>query len=157
MTNEAVAQVVSNDPITSDIEVKLGARTFKLIDLPYDDYVTFTAYLEPLLKAVASGVMGGGAFEGIGSVSASDIARYCSDTLPQMVQICLRQTDPRMTVDEVKRLGKTPFKLVPIVVKQMERNNIIHEITDFFELMLPLMGMVTEAKAAATSMTEVTP
>lgn len=156
MTNEAVAQVVSNDPVTSGVEVKLGDRTFKLVDLAYDDYVTFNAFLEPFLKAFAGSMLGrdSGSFS---ALTASDLVRYCSDSLPQMVQICLRQTEPRITVQEIKTLGRTPFKLVPIVLKQVERNGIIQEITDFFELMLPIMGLVTEAKTVAASMTEVTP
>jgi hypothetical protein len=147
-TPEAIVQAATNNPQLATDEFKLGDRVFKVIDLDYDSYIRFFAYLRPLINAVASGMA---QRQGISipsielpesSLSATRLIDFCIADLPEMVRLICAQTVPDITVEEVKTNGKTPFVLAAIVVKQLVRNNVVAQFTSFFGQILPLMKML---------------
>jgi hypothetical protein len=139
LSEKEIARAVSNDPALSEVSFELGDRTFKIVDLAYDDYLAFLAELQPLVEAMFGSVMSSGS--SLGELSAQSILKYCGRSLPEMVRIVCRQTDPDITTDEVKRLAKSPFKLAWVVLKQVEQNNMVKEFADFFGSIVPLVQM----------------
>jgi hypothetical protein len=140
LTQIDTVRAATNAPELSENTVTLGDRTFKIVDLAYDDYVKFMACLQPLFEALISKLAQtkGIAFEA-SELSGSMVLRYCSHSLPEMVRLCLSQTEPTITSDEIKALGKTPFRLAQVVLKQVEQNQMIQEIASFFVQMSPLL------------------
>jgi hypothetical protein len=139
LTQQEIVRAAFNDPSLSENEVKLGDRTFKIIDLDYDSYNLFLVKLQPILGLFASSVvpqLAGSA----GNITADQIIKYCADDLPEMARLSLSQTEPDITVDEIKKLAKSPFKLAAVVLKQIDQNKMIEEISTFFGAILPLIG-----------------
>jgi len=140
-----VVQASTNAPQLATDEFKLGDRVFKIIDLDYDSYIRFFAYLRPLINAVASGMAQrqGVSIPSIdlpeSSLSATRLIDFCIADLPEMVRLICAQTYPDTTVEEVKGNGKTPFVLAAIVIKQLVRNNVVGQFVSFFGQILPLM------------------
>jgi hypothetical protein len=135
-----IVRAATNDPAMSERVVVLGDREFPVVDLDYSSYCRFLAKLQPLLQAVAGRL---GVTRGL--VQANDfglntLIDYCAYDLPEMAHIVVSQTDPDITVEDVKKLGKTPFKLANIVLAQIEQNEMITEIANFFVQMLPLLS-----------------
>lgn len=123
-------------------QFQLGDRVFEIKDLPYDDYITFVAYVSPLIDSLVSRIAANApvAIPGLQlsgtTFSALSILTLCKDALPKMVCIMCRQTDPSITEDEVKKLAKRPVVLANAVIKQMQQNGIIKDFTDFFGQMV---------------------
>lgn len=135
-----IIRAATNAPELSGTKVKLGDKEYTVVDLPYDDYVTFLAHLQPLIEGLLSKLAQAKGIEfNAESLTASSLLTYCSKSLPEMALLCLKQTAPDLTVDEVKKLGKTPFNLAIVVLKQIEQNKIISEISSFFVQMAPLL------------------
>jgi hypothetical protein len=151
ISNLEIARAATNDPALSAVSFNLGDRSFKIVDLAYDDYVKFLALLAPLLESVAKKFLVRDvlAVEGE-SVSVADLFKYCVDGLPEMVCIVCSQTDPTIKVDDVKRLGKNPINLARIVLLQIQQNNVIKDIGDFFVQTLPLMKAAMGAMTGGT-------
>lgn len=140
LTEKQVVAAATNAPELSEDEVLLGDRVVKVVDLPYDDYVTFLAYLQPAVEAFAAKLGEAAGVELRGSaLPVGDIIRHCCDALPQMALLVCKQTNPEMTIEEVKALGKTPFRLAGVVLKQVEHNKMIQEIGDFFVQVMVLL------------------
>lgn len=135
-TQAEVTRAVTNDPALSENEVTLSGRTFKLVDLPYDDYLVFLAHLEPLFSALFGQVLPGKR-QG-GAISVASVLTHCGKVLPEMVRISLKQTEPEITVEDVKKMGN-PFTLSAVVLRQIEQNRMVADLTDFFVQILPLM------------------
>lgn len=142
LSSKEIVRAATNSPELSESKVKLGDREFTIVDLPYDDYLEFLSFLQPLLESLA-GKMAGDALPGLipdtSSLNAGTLIKYCGTSLPRMVQIVLSQTDPKISVEEIKILGKNPFKLATIVLTQIEQNRIIGDISDFFVQILPFL------------------
>src|SRR5581483_962643 len=126
---------------------RLGDRIFKIIDLEYDAYLKFVLLLKPFITAVF-GLISQKSKVGIPGIELSNtsfsedaLLEYCGVNLPEMARIVCASTDPDITVDDVKKLGKTPFNLAKVVMAQVQRNNIIKDFTDFFVQALPMLGM----------------
>jgi hypothetical protein len=141
ISNDEIVFAATNAPELAKDEFQLGDRTFKIVYLPYDEYILFFAKLEPVLQALAAklghrfgvSMPDGAGFDG------SAIMRYCLADIPAMVQIIARQTEPDITIEEIKALGRTPFALAAIVMKQIERNEFIKDIAAFFGQFLPVL------------------
>jgi hypothetical protein len=149
-----IVRAATNDPSLATRTVTLGDREFPIVDLPYSEYLAYLTKLQPLIQGVAGRL---GAMRGLvepTELGLGTLMEYCVNDLPEMVQISLRQTDPGITVEQVKKLGKTPFKLAYVVLAQIEQNNIISEVADFFVQMLPLLS---EGRKLVTSTDEETP
>jgi len=139
-TSLEVARAVTNDPALALYEFTLGDRQFKVVDLEYDDLCEFTAYLEPFLGSVVSKVASMRGANMPSGMDAAELINKCGKILPEMVKLICRQTDPDITTEQVKKLGKSPFKLASIVVAQIKQNRMVSEIADFFGQMLPLLS-----------------
>lgn len=141
LTQKEIVRAATNDPVLSEVKVKLGDREFPILDLPYDDYIKFLAHLQPLMEVFLGKI---GAIQGVempvaSSLNAASLVAYCAADLPEMVQIIIAQSDPTVTAEEVKRQGKNPFKLAAIVLEQIQQNRMIADFSDFFLQVLPLM------------------
>lgn len=130
----------------------LGDKTFEIKDLPYDDYLQFVGLVSPLIDVLVNRVKTqmSATIPGIDldttKFNAAQIIQFCGSTLPEMVHIICRQTDPDITVDEIKRLAGRPTVLANIVMQQMIQNGIIQDFTDFFgQMVRTLRGSPTRA------------
>jgi hypothetical protein len=136
ITNIEIARAATNDPALAATKVQLGDREFPVMDMSYEDNVKFLAYLQPLLESVAGRVAG---ISGDAGLASAGLLKYCGDALPEMARMVCKQSDPSITVEEVKRLGKTPIRLAGVVAAQMQHDRTIADIVDFFKQMLPLL------------------
>lgn len=136
ISDRELARAVTNSPALSDDQVQLGDRVFTIIDLDYDEYVLFTTMLKPLLEVLFARMAGAPTVPGIdladGLTSVDGIMRFATKDLPEMARLVCSKTDPTITVDEVKKLAKNPFKLSEVVVAQILRNNIINDFSTVF-------------------------
>jgi hypothetical protein len=120
----------------------LGDRTFDIKDLPYDDYIAFVGYIAPLIDTLINrvAVKNTLGIPGIDldptQLNTLSVLTMCKDTLPKMVTLMCRQTDPNITEEEVKNLAKRPTVLANAVMLQMAQNGIIKDFTDFFGQMV---------------------
>jgi hypothetical protein len=140
LTEAQKVRAAVNDPAD---KFTLGGRVFNIVDLPYDDYLRFIVLLEPLLKGIVGAATSSISIPGMefsaSTLSASSIASFCGESLPEMVRIICSQTEPDITAKEVKTLGKNPFQLAKVVMKQVAQNGLIKDFTDFFGQILPLI------------------
>ena len=134
-----IVRAVTNDPTLAERQVTLGDRVFPVLDLPYDQYILFLAELRPLLEGLMGTIPGLKDLSVVGALTPAALVTYCGNSLPRMAQIVCVQSDPDITVDDVKRLGKTPFKLASVVLAQVEQNAIIADIKAFFVQLAPLL------------------
>lgn len=146
LSKEEQIRAATNSPELSEETFQLGDQTFKIIDLPYDDYLQFVSLLSPLLDAFISKLTPAASIPGInldsGKVTTAAVMKYCGTSLPEMVRIVCSQTDPAITVETVKAKGKNPFRLAGIVMLQISRNNIIGDFADFFAQIAPLLKLM---------------
>jgi hypothetical protein len=141
LTQKEIVRAATNDAALAEVKVKLGDKEFPILDLPYDDYIKFLAHLQPLMEVFIGKI---GSIQGVempaaSSLNAASLVAYCAADLPEMVQIVVGQSDPTITIEEVKRQGKNPFKLATIVLEQIQQNRMIADFSDFFVQILPLM------------------
>ena len=138
----SIVRAATNDPALSERKIVLGDRTFPIVDLAYDHYILFLAQLQPLLVGILGSIPGIKTLGLTSTVTPTALIAYCGASLPEMARIVCAQTDPEITVVEVKLLGKTPFKLAELVLAQIEQNHIINDIRDFFVQLAPLLKLV---------------
>lgn len=120
-------------------QFKLGDRVFSIHDLPYDDYIAFVALSQPLVEVLINKVAGRNraiSVPGIElkpeDINIASIVTTLGKVLPDMVCLMCKQSDPTVTVAEVKTLGRTPFALAVAVFKQIKQNGMIRDFADFF-------------------------
>jgi hypothetical protein len=125
-----------------------GGREFPIKDLSYDDYMEFLELSRPIIQAVVemvkvedNGTPNGAITADMANLSIDTIVGLAGKNLPRMAWICARQSDPLITEDEVKRLARRPFHLVPPIIAQVKHNELAKEIMDFF---LTAPALVTE-------------
>jgi hypothetical protein len=117
---------------------ELGGRKFNIVDLPYDDYLQFVQYLTPFIDGFAARLIGskvGFSIPGVDlgpAITVSSVIDMCGKQLPEMAQIVCRQTDPAITVEEIKKLAGKPGALVAPVIKQLTANRILEDFTTVF-------------------------
>lgn len=136
-----VTQAAVNSPILATIKFTLGSNEYPVLDLPYDDYVLFLTLLQPLLQA-ATGQLAkaAGLSAAADAASPTSLITHCAENLPELAHIVVRQSVPLITIGELKAQAKTPFKLADIVLKQIQQNNMISDIADFFVQILPYLS-----------------
>lgn len=156
LTPQDIARAIGNDAAQATRFIKLGERTFPVLDLEYDDYVTYMALMEPLLQAVVTAVASRVGVEFGSEISPQSIIKHCAKVLPEMVRLSCKASDPDITVEEVKRLGKTPFVLAAAALQQIVQNNMVKDFQDFFGQIAPLMKE-TMGATKNHSMTKATP
>lgn len=140
LTTKQITAAVTNDPEFSEHEIEFGGKTYKLVDLPYDDYIKFLALLQPFLEALTSKLISGS----MSDIGFGDLIKHCGDALPKMAYYALKQVDEDITESYIKQVGKTPFRIAPVVLKQIEKNNVIGDISDFFVQILPLIQNIKQ-------------
>jgi hypothetical protein len=146
MDTKAIHRAATNEPTLSDNEFTLGERVFKVVDLEYDAYLKFITKLAPLMKAIAGGLMASRGASMSSAIDPAALVEHCVNELPDLAALVCQQTDPSVTPADVKKWAKTPFKLATIILRQIEQNKIISEISDFFAQMLPLMKVAMNLK-----------
>lgn len=146
ISEERIVEAATNDPALSPDEFRLGDARFKLVYLPYDDYLSFLTYLRPFMEMIAGAVSKkrNVSVPGIdlGPAPAFDmdnLIRFCGNSLPEMVRLVCKQTAPDITVEQIKEGGKNPFVLASIVIRQVAKNQMIKDFADFFAQMTPLL------------------
>lgn len=144
LTEQEILAAATNDPSLSTDEFTLGTKTYKLVSLSYDDYITFLAFLQPFLDALVGSTAekAGLSIPGISigdTLDATTLVRFCSKSLPEMVRIICKQTEPTITVEQVKVAAGNPFALAIIVIKQISKNGMIRDFSSFFAQMTPLL------------------
>lgn len=147
-----IIEAATNSPSLCPDEFQLGDRTFKVLHLEYDEYLAFTGYLQPLLTKISDLVLSraGVSLPGIdlnsgdASISPSSLMQFCVRDLPEMaLLVCNMQSavekKPELLVDIpwLKKSARNPFELAKIVMKQMEKNNLVKDFLDFFVQALP--------------------
>ena len=145
LTKEKVLSAATNDSTLSRNTFTLGDRTFPLKDLSYDQYNKFLLLIAPLADGligrigdkVKSQELGIQSLD-VSLFSVTDVLSYCGKSLPELALIAVNASDPTITLEQVKAMGKTPFKLAEIVMLQMVHNNTIRDFADFFAQILPL-------------------
>lgn len=152
LSDSQIMAAATNNPALSPDEFQLGNKTFKVMHLPYDDYIVFLGYLQPFLEGLtgrnkAKEV----SLPGIGIIDAiepSALIRFCSKNLPEMAVLVCKQSCPDITVEEVKKLGENPFALASVVLKQVAKNGMIRDFASFFKQITPLLR-VAKSKTKA--------
>lgn len=152
----------TNEPTLSPDEFKLGPKTFKVMNLRYDDYIQFLGYLRPFLEGIGQALV---ASKGIQvpsisiegpSLNIDALFNFCLRDLPDMARIVCSQTDESVTVEQVKEWAGEPFTLCEIVLRQVARNNMIGQFASFFGQLLPIL-MRMGLMATKESTTKATP
>lgn len=136
------------------------SRTFDLKDLDYDAYIEFCDLARPIIGAVAGGLAidstGGEVklkFDPMG-LDFEQLLSLAGKELPRMVWVCCRMSDPKIKIEEIKRLAGRPHVLLEVVLLQIKHNEIVKEFADFFpRLAKALENLAPEAQALATPMT----
>jgi hypothetical protein len=145
LTPQQITHAATNSPELSTAEVQLGGRTFKVVHLPYKEYLLFLSKLQPLMEAVFGHVSSkiGFSVDGpqLSGIAAGSIFKYCLNDLPEMASIVLRQTDPTITAEIVTEQTSSPFELTNIVFAQIEHNKMIDHIMDFFVQIAPYLKL----------------
>lgn len=117
---------------------QLGDRVFDIVDLPYDDYIFFVSYMAPLIEILVTHLSSTGDLRIPGiNLSAEYVTpklllEMCGTTMPDMVHLMCKQTDPSITVDEVKRLARRPTALATAILRQIQQNGMVKDFADFF-------------------------
>jgi hypothetical protein len=146
LTDSEIARAATNSPALSPDKITVGEYEIALVDLPFDEYMEFVTLFAPALDALVGRVAKSANVPSIPGivlageeVSVAGIFTYCKASLPQLAHIVVRQSQPSLTVEDVKRLFPTPFKMADLVFAQVKRNNIIGEMADFFKQVAPMM------------------
>ena len=169
LTNAEIVAEATNAPALSKDQFVLGERTFTVVSLGYRQYLQFVSKLEPILKSVASKVkdsvlpergnavhVPGLILTGMSSIDASALLSFCSEDLPAMVQIVCnmeklaadKNAKDLVTVDWIEDVAEDPFVLIDIVLRQINKNQMISKFASFFAQLLPMfLGMKTPAPA----------
>lgn len=145
LTEEQIIAAATNSPLLSPDEFTLGTTTFKIVQLPYDDYVIFLGYLQPFLEALAGKKNTSVSLPGIAlldAVDSSTLLKFCSKNLPEMARLVCKQSVPDITAEELKKLAGNPFALASVVLKQVAKNGMIRDFATFFKQVTPLLKAV---------------
>lgn len=146
LTQLEIVRAATNDPALAARTVKLGDREFPVLDLEYDDYMLFMAQVTPLLESLLGSLPGVRNLQLVDTITPSSIISFCGKSLPELARIVCSQSAPAITVAEVKKLGKTPFALALVVLAQIEQNQMITSVKDFFLRIAPLLTAVLPSK-----------
>jgi hypothetical protein len=159
--NEAVGTFRLTHPKTGEF------KEFELEDLDYDSYIEFCELARPIVSSVynAFSINSEAGEVKLGfdptSVDFSELLRLAGKELPKMAWLCCRLSDPKIKIEEVKRLAHRPHAMLEVVMMQIKHNQIVQEFADFFpriakaieDLAPPAMTTTTEASDSTASET----
>jgi hypothetical protein len=157
LSEKEIARAVTNAPALAADEFTIKDRTFKIVDLEYDDYLNFISMFKPVFEKITGTQASDTSLPGIPlanptSLKIDAILAYCKDDLPALACIvCNAQEkaqalldnrapnpDNMVTVAWLKK-NSNPLKLAGLVLKQLMNNNMITDFADFFVQALPLL------------------
>src|SRR5574343_997869 len=122
------AHGLTNSEITSPTSVTFAGKDYKLVHLPYDDYVQFMALIEPVIGTIIN-IINSGEFALTGNAG---IIKGLLTVLPELVWLSLKQTNSGITLAYIKSNTKSPTELFNIVIAQVKHNDMIKDFSDFF-------------------------
>jgi hypothetical protein len=106
------------------------------VDLGYDDYLEFLNLLSPFVDIMVGKLTGNISVPGIdldaSNMNTASFIALIGNKLPELATIVCKQTDPNITIQEVKALAKKPTALIAPVMKQVQQNGMVKDFTDFF-------------------------
>lgn len=160
LSQSEISRAARNEPVGSFTlkNTHTGEeREFELKDLEYDSYIEFVDLARPIIAAVAGAVQSRDnhgefqlAFDPAG-IDFGELIRLAGKELPRMALIVCRQSDPKIKLDDVKRLGRRPMQLLEIVLQQIKQNQIVQEFSDFFpRIATALQELLPAAQSAMT-------
>jgi hypothetical protein len=150
--NEPVGTFTLSNPRTGE------SKTFEMMDLDYDAYIEFCELARPIISECynAFNVSNEGGELKLGfdpmSLDFGAILKLAGKELPKMAWLCCKMSEPKIKIDEVKRLGHRPQALLEVVLMQIKHNQIVQEFADFF----PRLGKAIEELLPTTLPTEPT-
>lgn len=164
ITPTQVANAARNDYQTEEgHSFTLGDRQFEIKDLDYDSYIEFCNLARPIIAAVSGALELSDGKNNNGEMGLSfnpatmdfdQLIGLAGKELPRMAHICCRQSDPKIKVDEVKRLARRPHFLLEAVLLQVKHNQLVKEFADFFPRIAAAMNdLVPTAQEAMTPTT----
>lgn len=136
LTTSQIADAVRND--YPDKSFKLGNREFPIHDLDYDSYIEFMELARPIIVSLANTitpVMKDQKLDfdlNYGKLDFGSLIKLAGNELPRMAHICCRQSDPKVSIADVKRLARRPHNLIEVVLLQVKHNELVKEFADFF-------------------------
>lgn len=138
LDDRMIAEAATNNSVLVKEEVTFGdpPQTFKIKYLPYDDQIVFLTLLSPVFEGLLSRV---GATVATDTLSVQKIMLLCKESLPELGRLILKQTKPDITIEEVKVLCQSPFKICELITFQIEKNNLIGEFSSFFQMLGAMM------------------
>ena len=138
LTSQMIAEAATNDSVLVKEEVVLGEppQTFKIKYLPYDDQIVFLTLLSPVFEDLLSRV---GATVNVDPLNFQKILLLCKESLPELGKLILKQSKPEITIEEVKVLCESPFKICELVLIQINKNNLIGQFSSFFPMLGTMM------------------
>lgn len=152
-----IAQAVRNEPSATFL---LGDRTFDIKDLDYDSYIEFCDLARPIITSVADSLEvnnEGGKLDlqfNFLNIDSANLIKLAGKELPRMAWICCKQSDPKIKIEDVKRLGRRPLVMLEVVLKQVKHNEMVKEFADFFPR---IASALTELMPAAKEAMEPIP
>jgi hypothetical protein len=138
------------------------SKTFTIQDLDYDSYCEFCDLARPIIASVAGAIDMGTSPTGemklqfnAAGINYETLIKLAGKELPRMAWLCCKQSDPRIKLEDVKRLARRPMVMLEIVLKQIKQNEIVKEFADFFPriagALQELLPDATEALTPATT------
>lgn len=136
---------------------RLGVREFDIKDLSYDDYIEFCDLARPIITSVSESLevtQDNGQLDlqfNFVNLDFEKILKLAQKELPRMAWICCRQSDPKIKIEEVKRLAHRPQAMLEVVLAQIKHNEMVKEFADFFpRIASALNELMPEAREAIT-------
>jgi len=147
LTQKEIVEGMTNDPAFNPDEVTLKDKVYKIAHLEYDDFSKFTSYFEPMLRKILAkmkeiqdtAVTEKKDVSELANVDVMELLKECADNLPLMGQLILKQTQPDITVEEVKKICGDPFTITELVLLQMAKNRMVEKFSAFFPHLMSLI------------------
>jgi hypothetical protein len=151
LRNDGVASFALTNERTGE------SRTFERKDLGYDEYIEFCELARPIIAAVSGAMdinsVGGEVQIGFNPIGLDygELLKLAGKELPKMAWLCCHASDPKIKVDDIKRLGRRPLVLLEVVLAQIQHNQIVQEFADFFpRIAKALENLAPQASQAMT-------
>lgn len=158
LTDEIVHNVIRNEHHKT---FTLGTKEFERKDLAYDDYIQFCSLITPLIEKIFSAAKPKVSIEGPNGpeldfdfdtsvIDAKTLVQMGAEALPLLAWLCCRQSDPSISIVDIKKLcGGKPWPLLTIVFQQIKHNKIVEDLCGFFPQMGELASELVPDLAAA--------
>jgi hypothetical protein len=149
-TREDVFNAVRNE--YPDKSFVLGDRVFPVKDLSYDAYVEFMELSRPILTMLVDSLElknQNGEVDVEFNPAGFDVEKLiklAGNELPRMAWLCCKQSDPNISIQDVKKLARRPQTMVQVVLAQVKHNDLAREFADFFK---QIVGQIQELVPAA--------